>query len=186
MYIINLFGGPSSGKSTLGALLFSILKSKYDLNCEYVTEYAKDLVYENRKLILQHDQLYIFAKQNHKLLMIQKSNDVDFIINDSPLILSNIFASKYSCNQSKCFKKLVRDVFNSYQNLNFYIKRNDNFFRKSGRIEKNVNDAKLIDIEIKNELDKYFEYIEIENDVNEILNSNIFLNALEKVKNGRI
>ena len=65
MYVINLFGGPSTGKSTLAALLFGTLKSKYDLNCEYVNEYAKDLVYEKRNQILLKDQLYIFAKQNH-------------------------------------------------------------------------------------------------------------------------
>lgn len=185
MYVINLFGGPSSGKSTLAALLFGTLKSKFDLNCEYVSEYAKDLVYEKRNQILNRDQLYIFAKQNHKLLMIQESGDVDFIINDSPLLLSNVFGS-IKCNVSDCFNKLVKETFNSYNNLNFFIKRNDSFFRTSGRIESNVEDAKKVDVLIKNELDNYFNYIEINNDVNEIINSNLFLNALKEIKNGSI
>ena len=36
------------------------------------------------------------------------------------------------------------------------------------------------------ELDNYFNYIEISNDVNEIINSNLFLNALKESKNGSI
>ena len=90
------------------------------------------------------------------------------------------------CNVSDCFNKLVKETFNSYNNLNFFIKRNDSFFRTSGRIESNVEDAKKVDVLIKNELDNYFNYIEINNDVNEIINSNLFLNALKESKNGSI
>ena len=185
MYVINLFGGPSTGKSTLAALLFGTLKSKYDLNCEYVNEYAKDLVYEKRNQILLKDQLYIFAKQNHKLLMIKESNDVDFVINDSPLLLSNVFGKlRVDGGTSKLFQEYVRETFNSYSNLNFLIERNESFFRTSGRVEKNVDDAKIIDKFIEDELIlNNSNYFKIKNDINDILTSDIFKDALKRVKN---
>lgn len=40
--VINFFGGPGCGKSTMASRLFSELKSK-GVKCEYVTEYAKDV-----------------------------------------------------------------------------------------------------------------------------------------------
>ena len=47
--VINLFGNPGSGKSTVAAYLFSELKSR-GLEVELVTETAKDLVWdEDRK-----------------------------------------------------------------------------------------------------------------------------------------
>lgn len=47
--IINLWAGPGSGKSTIAAYVFSKLKMK-NINCELVTEYAKQLVYSGRKV----------------------------------------------------------------------------------------------------------------------------------------
>jgi adenylylsulfate kinase-like enzyme len=43
LHVINLFGGPGTGKSTLAAALFTDLKMK-GINAELVTEFAKDLV----------------------------------------------------------------------------------------------------------------------------------------------
>ena len=43
--VINLFGGPGCGKSTIAAELFAILK-KQGYEVELVTEYAKDKVWE--------------------------------------------------------------------------------------------------------------------------------------------
>jgi hypothetical protein len=100
-------------------------------------------------------------------------------------LLSNIFGSKRGI-VSNNFTNLVKEIFNSYNNLNFYIKRNDSFFRTSGRLESSVDAAKEIDILIKNELDNNFNYMEINNDVNEIIQSDLFLNALKESKNGSI
>jgi dephospho-CoA kinase len=69
MNVINFFGGPSCGKSTIAAYVFSQLKIK-NYSCEYVNEYAKDCVYEGRSTVLLNDQLYVLAKQNHKLKML--------------------------------------------------------------------------------------------------------------------
>lgn len=48
MKVINLFGGPGIGKSTLAAGLFEHMKIA-GFNVELVNEYAKDMVWEQRE-----------------------------------------------------------------------------------------------------------------------------------------
>ena len=49
--VINLYGGPGCGKSTVSSGLFYKMKSE-GYCVEYVSEYAKDLTYEERYNIL--------------------------------------------------------------------------------------------------------------------------------------
>lgn len=51
--VINLFGAPGAGKSVASAYIFSKLKMK-NINCELVTEFAKDLTWEKREFALAH------------------------------------------------------------------------------------------------------------------------------------
>ena len=46
--VVNLIGGPCSGKSTIAAELFARLK-KMGIRCELVTEYIKERIYEENK-----------------------------------------------------------------------------------------------------------------------------------------
>lgn len=46
MLIVNLFGAPGAGKSTLAAYVFAKLKMA-GVNAELVTEFAKDKTWEN-------------------------------------------------------------------------------------------------------------------------------------------
>lgn len=113
--VVNFFGAPGSGKSTMTADLFAKLKWA-GIDCEIVSEFAKDLVWENRSDTFE-DQVYIFAKQNHRIFRL--NNRVKVIITDSPLAQS-IF---YDSSKSLEFKKLVLDIFNSYNNMNYYVNR---------------------------------------------------------------
>jgi len=89
--IINLYGGPGTGKSTSAAYLYYLLKSS-DRNTELVREYVKNWAWEDRK-INTYDQLYFLGKQARYESMLY--GKVDYIITDSPVLLGGFYAKKY-------------------------------------------------------------------------------------------
>lgn len=118
MKVINFFGGPGTGKSTLAARVFSAMKvSGYDV--ELVTEFTKDLVWD-RNYVAMTDQAYIFGNQHHRLWRI--SDKVDYAVTDAPLLLSAAYSWEYGWN-TEAFRGCVLDTFDKYDNVNFLIER---------------------------------------------------------------
>ena len=76
MLVINFFGEPGSGKSTASAGLFYLLKQR-KYNVELVTEFAKDLVYDEHTKALSC-QNFVFANQEYRLSRLK--NKVDIVI----------------------------------------------------------------------------------------------------------
>lgn len=133
--VINLYAGPGAGKSTTAAGVFFELKSR-GLNCELITEYAKSKVWEESFHILDN-QLYVFAKQYHKQFIV--ADKVDAIITDAPLLLSLIYGE----HMPNSFKQLVKDTYNTFENLDYYIVRKK-VYNPMGRLQ-TEDDAKKID-----------------------------------------
>lgn len=90
--VINLFGAANSGKSTTAAGLYYQLKKKHQ-HVELVREYVKNWVWEGRSPG-EWDQPYIGPKQmKYESLLYSK---VDYIITDSPYLLSDWYESLYN------------------------------------------------------------------------------------------
>jgi len=142
--VVNLFGGPGTGKSTLASQIFTELKWK-GVSVELVTEFAKDLVWEDRANALA-DQLYILGKQHHRIHRLM--DKVDVIITDSPLLLSLIYGED---KMPLSFGPLVYDVFNYYDNMNYFLKRFKEYDPK-GRYQ-NEDEAKELDEKIRGVLE---------------------------------
>ncbi len=138
--VINFLASPSAGKSCVSAGLFYQMKIR-GYSVELVTEFAKELVWEERNFALK-DQLFVFAKQNRMIERLR--GKVDWAIVDSPGILSPLYAPK---NYYKTFLPLVLEVHNSYNNINYLLERTDNFEEK-GRIH-NLQQSLEIDERIK-------------------------------------
>lgn len=117
MIVVNLFGGPGVGKSTGAAYIFSKLKLR-GINAELVTEFAKEKTWENNKEALSNQE-YIFGQQSYKISLLK--DKVDVVVTDSPLLLSIIYNKSSSLDDS--FTQTVLNVFNSYKNMNYLIKR---------------------------------------------------------------
>lgn len=145
--VINLLGAPGTGKSIVAAHLFAMMKFK-GLNVELVLEYAKDLVYEQRNKTITNQQ-YVFGKQGHRLFRLRE--DVDYIITDSPLILSQFYNSVYG-DKSEQFKQNVLHEMSKYENINFLLNRTKPYDPK-GRYQTEVQ-ADEFALKIKELLDE--------------------------------
>ena len=144
--IVNLFGAPGAGKSTGAAYIFSKIKMA-GVNAELVTEFAKDKVWEESKEVF-NNQIYIFGKQSFKISRVM--NKVDVIITDSPIILSSFYNSDEMIQEE--LDALVMKTFNSYNNMNYFIKRVKPYQEK-GRFQTEEESDQIAD-EVSTLLDK--------------------------------
>lgn len=115
--VINLVGAPGAGKSTLAAYVFARLKME-GVNCELVTEFAKDKVWERNNTALAN-QVYTFAKQYYRIYLC--ADKVDVIITDSPLILSGFYNRDPEID--KPLKELIAAINRKYTNYTYFVKR---------------------------------------------------------------
>ena len=115
--VVNLTGAPGAGKSTGAAKIFSELKL-LGINCELVGEFAKDKTWEHNITAL-NCQEYIFGKQSYRLARCR--NEVDVIVTDSPLPLTIIYTKDEKIKEP--LTALAMAVYNSYDNVNFFINR---------------------------------------------------------------
>ncbi len=151
--------GPGIGKSTFAANLFSTMK-QLEYKVELITEYAKDCVYEQQFNILNNDQLFVLANQNRRIQRIEESNeDIDYVITDSPLLLSKIFANKNNVKHNYLsFQDFCVDLFASYDNINLILNRDNISYHTEGRVETYIEALKIDEL-ILTELRKWnFDY----------------------------
>ena len=155
--VVGLAGQPGAGKSTMAAGVFSILK-KNGINAELVTEYAKDKTWEGNMCALRCQE-YVFGKQSYKLMRCR--DDVDVIVTDSPLFLGLMYKTDPALDEN--FDNVVMNVFNSYNNMVYFVNRVKKYNPKG----RNQTEAESDEIGIKTkELMKRFgvKYTEIDGD----------------------
>ena len=133
--IINLLGPSGCGKSVGAMYIASHLKIS-GINAEYVSEFAKILTWDERKKTLGNQALLIGEQAESLNRVIGK---VDYIITDSPLILSAIYIRP---EYPKSFLPFVLELFNSYDNINYFIQR-VKAFNPIGRNETEEESNKL-------------------------------------------
>ncbi len=163
--IICLWGGPGTGKSTTCAGIFNILKKK-GFNVEMNREYVKDWVWDGRK-IQDGDQVYITAKQAKKEATYIRQN-LDFIITDSPLALTNFYGNiydKYEKQFNAC-KKIVEQHHALCKDYGYTIEHifltRIKEYNKHGRLQ-DEQTAKEYDVQIEKFLMDYpINYMKIE------------------------
>lgn len=143
--IINLYGAPGSGKSTIASGLFFHMKMA-GINVELATEYIKSKVFEENPYPFK-DQLYCFAKQHKKLR--ELNGKVDFIITDSPLLMSLV----YNSTEVPLFNELVMQYYHMYDNVNFLLTR-QHTYHTEGR-KQTEQEADEVGAQLENYLKLY-------------------------------
>ena len=135
--VVNLYGGPGSGKSTGAAFIFSRLKLM-GINCELVTEFAKDVVWSGDTNILEN-QFYVTAMQYERIRRLL--GKVDVVITDSPLLMGKVYDEQALDNHE--LWNHVRNLVESMDNMNVRLIRVKKY-EDSGRLQ-TLDEAKAID-----------------------------------------
>jgi hypothetical protein len=168
--LINLFCGPGGGKSSIAAGLLYELKRRH-ISCDAPYEFPKLLAWDDNKSAIK-DQLYVIANQHRGI--VKSFGKVDYIVLDSPILLSLIYKSYYdgleypSNLYTESFDKMVLDIHSQYDNLNILLKRGVGVYNEKERYQKLESSIKL-DYMIKQTLDvNGIEYIEVDVDDNTV------------------
>lgn len=149
--VVNLFGGPGTGKSHCAARLYGHCNN---WDAELVREYAKDLVWEERTVEFE-DQLTIIGKQLKRLNAVK--GKVDVVFTDSPILLGAIY------DKAGTLTETFKTAHDKYWNLNIFLRRTK-AYNPNGRFQ-TEEEAKNLDTAIKAMLDKYdVTYIELDCD----------------------
>jgi cellulose biosynthesis protein BcsQ len=131
--VINILAGSGAGKTTTAAGLFYELK-KQGVSCELVQEFVKTWAYEGRDIV-QTDQALILEKQYAREAVLY--GKVDYIITDSPFILSPIY-EKFNYDETDttgpALKLLEEAKKLGVEHINFLLNRTKNF-NPEGRYE---------------------------------------------------
>jgi hypothetical protein len=123
----------------------------YHLSVEEVSEYAKYIVLTGRTWQFERDQLYLFAKQHHKQLIL--SGQYEYAVTDSPLSLCAFYAPETYLSG---FFPLVEQARDSFENINFYLTRDlaSEHFEDTGRVH-NRQASIRVDAELREYLARH-------------------------------
>ncbi len=149
---VNLFSGPSGGKSTTRAGVFYFLKCA-GIPCEEASEYAKGKVLEGSASVLRN-QVYVFGKQHH--ITTRASNGVKVVVSDSPLLLSIVYDKKTAGGKgNKFLHDLVLSEHEKFDNMNYFMQRPaDRPYQQFGRTQ-SKEESEALDLEVVKVLEEY-------------------------------
>lgn len=155
--VVNLFGGPGTGKSTNATYIFSELKRK-GVVCEYVSEYAKDVTWEETQVLL-NNQIHVFSEQFRRQWRLL--GKVDVIVTDSPLFLGLVYFNHYNKDSSVFspqFTLAIQDMilygFTEFNNMNYFLTREKPYVQV-GR-NQTETEARQLDEEVAQQLAQYY------------------------------
>ena len=126
--VVNLYGGPGTGKSTGAGIITGLLKAA-GVDAEYVSEVAKDKVWEENREALSN-QAYMFGSQYYRISRVL--GKVDVIVTDSPLLLAFIY--NHDERLGTAFNAVALNVATSYDTLEVLLERTKKY-NPNGRMQ---------------------------------------------------
>ena len=134
--LINLFGGPGIGKSSIASGITYKLKKKH-ISCNNPYEFPKKLAWDGN-LPQIADQLYVFANQHRGIA--ECYGKVDYIVIDSPILLSTIYHRYYTEGYpaefyGESFHNLIIDLHGKYDSINILLERGETIHNDDERFQ---------------------------------------------------
>lgn len=115
--IVNPVAGPGAGKSTLAHNLFALMKAAGE-KVEFVTEYAKELTYDEDWMMLSEQALVLREQERRQRRLRGK---VDYVVTDSPLPVGLVYAPPPF--DEPWFAERVWKAFDAYENFTVFVER---------------------------------------------------------------
>lgn len=112
-------------------------------------EFPKELLYEENWKLMS-DQLMILAEQNRRLRRLE--GKVDYVIAENPMLMGVTYKP---VNYYKRFDSFCLEVFNSYNNINFLLKRVTPYIpigRRQSEDSANGKRSEIVDLIKKNKI----------------------------------
>lgn len=140
--VVNAYAGPGAGKTTACLSTVAALK-KMGFNAEYISEYAKELVYDSPEMLngSMENQFKILQEQLRR--QDRFIGKVDIIVTDAPILLNTLYLNE----KTDAYIEMVKNLYSQYDNFNFFVNRDENFVQE-GRIH-NHEESIQKDKEIK-------------------------------------
>ena len=152
--LINLFGGPGIGKSSIANGITYKLKKKH-ISCNNPYEFPKRLAWDHNIPAIS-DQLYVFANQHRGIA--ECYGKVDYIVIDSPILFSTIYHRYYTKGYPAEFYKqpfhdFVIALHNKYDSVNILLERSEGSHNEKERYQ-DLEESIAIDNLCKEVLDE--------------------------------
>lgn len=130
LIVVNMFGGPGTGKSTCALEVTQKLKKQHR-KVEYVDEHCKRWTRTAQKADMFTEQDLILGIQNNKLRSLV--GEVDIAVTDTSLLLGLFYRAPWF---PQSFDSFLVETYDSYSNINIFLRRNPDIpFDTEGRNE---------------------------------------------------
>lgn len=128
---------------------------------EYVSEYAKDAIWHERRDLFDNPENQFFIGANQFYRMNSLIDKVDYIVTDSPLLLSTIYNNSEMLGNK--YNEFIYDLYlKKFDGINFLVDRRLFDYDRNGRNESSEESVEIYD-KIKmllNKLHIKYNYIE--------------------------
>lgn len=129
--VISAYGGPGSGKTVACMDICQQLK-KRGYNAEYVSEVAKDYVYEEDYNMLDGSAEHQYEILQEQLKRVDRLlGKTDFVVTDSPVLLNGIYNQQLTPE----YQRLLLMLHEQYNNFVFFVKRDASQYQQEGRLQ---------------------------------------------------
>lgn len=146
--IINIYGAPGAGKSTLAAQIYAELSKKGE-SVELVREVAKQWAWEGRQPSV-FEQIYITTEQMFKETSLY--GKVKYVVTDSPIELGDFYNLYYHGNTALTNEWLIEVSKASYPNVEslvgLFVPIEPKLFQDTGRFS-NLEESLIIEKQLK-------------------------------------